>query len=283
MIIKVLCVVVIKNLIVFAAVTEQTVTTVEAIHKIEEDDGFIRETQIFGKFGTVRIDKIPETSTRNESFRSPSSSTAASITTQADKSIEPIFHPEDETLEDHTVSSSLKPKELDFLALISGSRVDNRPFKIKNDSTEFGSRHVSSSGSRFQFGNVQLVEEKQEDQIRSGVPRAFPPTDNSQNTAPTRGGSVQESQNERRKMAGERQKQLAEEERERMEKIRKEKEREEMALRRRKEQEEQKRIEEEKRRQELQEERRRKEIIEKLKKEREEQLRQVIIRERSQM
>ena len=229
----------------------------EAIHKIEEDDGFIRETQIFGKFGTVRIDKIPETSTRNESFRNPSSSTAASITTQADKSIEPIFHPEDDTLEDHTVSSSLKPKELDFLALISGSRVDNRPFKIKNDSTEFGSRHVSTSGSRFQFGNVQLVEEKQEDQIRSGVPRAFPPSDQSQN-----GQTERASQNERRKIAEERQKHLAEEERERMEKIKEEKERqeEEDALRRRKEQE-------------LQEDRRRKEIIEKLKKEREEQLR----------
>ena len=234
-------------------------------HKIEEDDGFIRETQIFGKFGTVRIDKIPETETGNADVRNPLSSTAASITTQADKSIEPIFHPEDETLEDHTVSSSLNPKELDFLALISGSRVDNRPFKIKNDSTEFGSRHVTTSGSRFQFGNVQLVEEKQEDQIRAGVPRALPPTDQSQNS----------QQDSRRKIAEERQKQLAEEERERMEKIRKEKERqeEEAALRRRKEQEEQKRLEDEKRRQELLEDRRRKEIIEKLKKEREEQLR----------
>ena len=246
-------------------------------HKIEEDDGFIRETQIFGKFGTVRIDKIPETETGSADVRNPLSSTAASITTQADKSIEPIFHPEDETLEDHTVSSSLNPKELDFLALISGSRVDNRPFKIKNDSTEFGSRHVTTSGSRFQFGNVQLVEEKQEDQIRAGVPRALPPTDQSQNS----------QQDSRRKIAEERQKQLAEEERERMEKIRKEKERqeeeaalrrrkeqeEEAALRRRKEQEEQKRLEDEKRRQELLEDRRRKEIIEKLKKEREEQLR----------
>ena len=238
--------------------TEQAVSSVAPTqHKIEEDDGFIRETQIFGKFGTVRIDKIPDTNTP----LSPTA-TAASITTQADKSIEPIFHPEDETLEDHTVSSSLNPKELDFLALISGSRVDNRPFKIKNDSTEFGSRHVSTSGSRFQFGNVQLVAEnvpleKEEDQIRSGVPRAFPPSDQSQNSFPDR-----VAQNERRKIAEERQKHLAEEERERMEKIKEEKERqeEEAALRRRKEQE-------------LEEDRRRKEIIEKLKKEREEQLR----------
>ena len=45
-------------------------------HKIEEDDGFIRETQIFGKFGTVRIDKIPETETGNADVRNPLSSTA---------------------------------------------------------------------------------------------------------------------------------------------------------------------------------------------------------------
>merc|ERR1712083_1083008 len=46
--------------------------------------------------------------------------------------------------------------ELDFLELISGSRVDNRPFRIDN-STQFGIRQSSVSGSRFQFGDIHLV------------------------------------------------------------------------------------------------------------------------------
>ena len=129
--------------------TTEAVKTFETIHKIEEDDGFIRETQIFGKFGTVRVDKIPD------SYQDSEPVTPA----DNDKSVErvPIFHPEDEALEAHTVKSSLNPSELDFLALISGSRVDNRPFNIKNNSDEFGSRQPSSSGNNFQFGNVQVI------------------------------------------------------------------------------------------------------------------------------
>merc|ERR1712031_13083 len=72
------------------------------------------------------------------------------------------------------VKSNLNPSELDFLALISGSRVDNRPFNIQNNSDEFGSRQSISSGSGFQFGNVQVIEnDSDEDQTRLGVPRAI--------------------------------------------------------------------------------------------------------------
>lgn len=48
-------------------------------------------------------------------------------------------------LEDLT--GDLNPSELDFLARISGSRVDNRPFNLENE-TMFGSRSSTSSGSR---------------------------------------------------------------------------------------------------------------------------------------
>merc|ERR1711902_98397 len=42
-------------------VTPQTSTLKpEVLRTIEEDDGFIREIQKIGKFGTVRIDRIPD-------------------------------------------------------------------------------------------------------------------------------------------------------------------------------------------------------------------------------
>ena len=200
--------------------TPQT-TTIETIHKIEEDDGFIRETQIFGKFGTVRIDKIPDSYPTSDP--SPSPAPTAPSSTASVESV-PIFHPEDEVLEDHTVKSSLNPSELDFLALISGSRVDNRPFNIKNNTEEFGSRQQSSTGNSFQFGNVQVIGEKvsNSDQPRAGVPRAFdgnnPSSDNSFE-------SKKDDDELKRKIAEERKQQLAEEERLRMEKIREQNER----------------------------------------------------------
>jgi len=196
-------------------------TTVETIHKIEEDDGFIRETQIFGKFGTVRIDKIPDSFPTSKPSSIPSPSPTAST---ASEEVVPIFHPEDEVLEDHTVKSSLNPPELDFLALISGSRVDNRPFNIKNNTEEFGSRQQTSSGNSFQFGNVQVIGEKvpNSDQPRAGVPRAF---DGNNPSSDNGFESKKDDEELKRKMAEERKQQLAEEERLRVERIREQNER----------------------------------------------------------
>jgi len=247
-----------------------TETTVETLHRIEEDDGFIRETQIFGKFGTVRIDKIPGQTSREETSTAPVP-TVPSVSSE--RPAQPIFHPEDQMLEDHTVKSKINPSELDFLALISSSRVKDRPFNIKNNTDEFGSRQPGSAGSGFQFGNVQIVgEDDQDDRTRLAVPRAI--EGNNQDKE----NSSRNKASDNRRTAEERRKQLAEEERERMERIRKQ--REEVEKRRieeikQKEKAEKHRlaeIERKKKEEKEDEDLRRKERIEKLKKEREEQL-----------
>merc|ERR1712029_151214 len=187
-------------------------TTVETLHRIEEDDGFIRETQIFGKFGTVRIDKIPGQAPRDETSTAPVP-TVPSVSSE--RPVQPIFHPEDEMLEDHTVKSKINPSELDFLALISSSRVKDRPFNIKNNTDEFGSRQPGSAGNGFQFGNVQIVGEgKQDDSTQLAVPRAI-----EANNQENENGSRKKASDNRR-TTEERRKQQAEEDRERMERIR---------------------------------------------------------------
>ena len=144
-------------------------TTPEILRTVEEDDGFIREIQKIGKFGTVRIDRIPDreqkqstTSTtpfvafRDEPRAITDFSSTKSPTTNTHQRF-PTFTAVKEDVQDHTVKSTLNPSELDFLELISGSRVDNRPFRI-NNSSQFGIRQSSVSGSRFQFGDIHLVE-----------------------------------------------------------------------------------------------------------------------------
>lgn len=151
-----------------SATSKSSTSKPEVLRTIEEDDGFIREIQKIGKFGTVRIDRIPDrvqrittTSTtpfvafRDEprSFKDPPSTSPPISNTHQNF---PVFSAVDEKVEDHTSQSSLNPSELDFLELISGSRVDNRPFRIHN-SSQFGIRQSSVSGSRFQFGDIHLV------------------------------------------------------------------------------------------------------------------------------
>merc|ERR1739838_775143 len=255
-------------------------TTVETLHRIEEDDGFIRETQIFGKFGTVRIDKIPGQAPRDETSTAPVP-TVPSVSSE--RPVQPIFHPEDEMLEDHTVKSKINPSELDFLALISSSRVKDRPFNIKNNTDEFGSRQPGSAGNGFQFGNVQIVGEgKQDDRTQLAVPRAIE-TNNQENEHSSRKKAP-----DNRRTTEERRKQQAEEDRERMERIRKQREeaekrrlldikkKEEVERRNQEEirqkEEAEKRRQEEIKRKQKEEDLRRKERIEKLKQEREEQL-----------
>jgi len=172
------------------SVTSQTSTSKpEVLRTIEEDDGFIREIQKIGKFGTVRIDRIPDrehktttTSTtpfvafRDEprSIKGPPSTSPPISNTHQNF---PVFTAVEEKVEERTTQSSLNPSELDFLELISGSRVDNRPFRIDN-SSQFGIRQSSVSGSRFQFGDIHLVENGGKDDAdhsreRGGTPREF--------------------------------------------------------------------------------------------------------------
>ena len=126
-------------------------TTVETLHRIEEDDGFIRETQIFGKFGTVRIDKIPGQIPREETSTVPVP-TVPSVSSE--RPVQPIFHPEDEMLEDHTVKSKINPSELDFLALISSSRVKDRPFNIKNNTDEHSQSEAGHQTAHWQATHI---------------------------------------------------------------------------------------------------------------------------------
>ena len=104
--------------------------------EIEEDEGFRRITSVNGKFGTVRIDKIPD-------FPLPSPATSAPFVTPfvafggpsteaADFAVFPAVLEEaavKESEEEEEVQTGLNPRELDFLARISGSRVDDRPFR----------------------------------------------------------------------------------------------------------------------------------------------------------
>ena len=63
------------------------------------------------------------------------------------------------SIETSTVAQSLDRSELDFLALLSGSRVDNRPFRFENETEEngFGARHGSTSGNRSAYIYLNII------------------------------------------------------------------------------------------------------------------------------
>jgi len=175
------------------SLSEISPTNPQVLRTIEEDAGFIREIQKIGKFGTVRIDRIPDREERiptsspipfvafrdePRSIIEPSSTSATISNTHQNF---PVFSAVEEKVEEHTVQSSLNPSELDFLELISGSRVDNRPFRIDN-SSQFGLRHSTTSSSGFQFGDTHLVGKK------SKLPVQLE-TDETENSS-ERGGNV---------------------------------------------------------------------------------------------
>ena len=65
----------------------------------------------------------------------------------------PLLEAPEATLHPPEDLNGLNPSELDFLARISGSRVDNRPARVNNalpiNETIFGTRQSSVSGSRY--------------------------------------------------------------------------------------------------------------------------------------
>ena len=105
--------------------------------EIEEDEGFRRITSVSGKFGTVRIDKIPDfplpPPATSAPFVTPFVAFGGPITESADFAVFPAVQEEVDVKEteeeEEEIQTGLNPRELDFLARISGSRVDDRPFR----------------------------------------------------------------------------------------------------------------------------------------------------------
>ena len=112
---------------------------------IEEDDGFIRDIQRIGKFGTVRIDKIPNSRPPTSSavppfvaFRPETGGRGRGETSvpAANFNVFPAVNDGEKTVplveeeKEEKAQTGLNPRELDFLARISGSRVDDRPFRL---------------------------------------------------------------------------------------------------------------------------------------------------------
>jgi len=243
---------------------------------IEEDDGFIRDIQRIGKFGTVRIDKIPNSRPPTSSavppfvaFRPETGARGRGETSvpAANFNVFPAVNDGEKTVplveeeKEEKAQTGLNPRELDFLARISGSRVDDRPFRLPENETSFGLRQSGGAGSNFQFGDIHLVGEGTH-RGREETPRHIDAGDGARQKGRGRGEVAEKIEDEeyhRKRVMEEQQRRLREEalkeEEERREKIKKLREQQIEETRKLQEEREKKRLEEEKKKEREEQER----------------------------